>query len=169
MNLRTIATAALAATISLGAAGALAPTASAADLPAPTVAAAPAATTTTGSVKVDLTVGSVEITGTKSVSVACTVKGKTYTVVTKKTTVDGYQVYASMVIRNYTGPGSYTGTVSMGVKGANVAAAGAVTGVKVTITETGGVFAFSKTGTGTTAPKLEGKTISGSMTYTCNS
>lgn len=169
MNLRSIATAALAATLSLGAAGAaFAPSASAADLPA-VAASAPAATSTTGKIDVNLTIGSVEITGSKPVSVACTVKGKTYTVVTKKTTVDGYQVYASMVVRNYTGPGTYTATVSMGAKGTNLAAAGAVTGVKVQITETGGVFSFSKTGTGQTAPKLQGKTISGSMTYTCNS
>lgn len=169
MNLRSFATAALAATLSLGAAGAaLAPSASAADVPHAAVAAAPAASTT-GSIKVDLTIGSIDITGSKPVSVACSVKGKTYTAVTTKTTVDGYQVYASVVIRNYTGPGTYTATVSMGAKGTNLAAAGAVKGVKVTVSETGGVFSFSKTGTGTSAPKLEGTTISGSLSYTCNS
>ncbi len=169
MNIRSIATAALAATLTLGAASAtLAPSASAADLPAPAVAAAPAATTT-GSVKVDLTIGSIDITGSKPVSVACSVKGKTYTVATTKTTIDGYQVYASVVIRNYTGPGTYTATVSMGAKGTNLAAAGAVKGVKVTVTETGGVFSFAKTASGTNAPKLQGTTIAGSFTYTCNS
>ena len=169
MNLRSITTAALAAALSFGAAGAaLAPAAAAANLPAPAVTAAPAASTT-GSIKVDLTIGSIEITGTKPVSVACSVKGKTYTAVTTKTTVDGYQVYASVVIRNYTGPGTYTATVSMGAKGTNLATAGAVKGVKVTISETGGVFSFSKTGTGTNAPKLEGKTVAGSLSYTCNS
>lgn len=168
MNLRSITTAALAAALGLGIAGAsFAPSAAAADVPAAAVAVAPAASTT-GSVEVDLTIGSIEITGSKPVSVACSVKGTTYTAVTTKTTVDGYQVYASVVIRNYTGPGTYTATVSMGAKGTNLATAGAIKGVKVTVSDTGGVFSFSKTGTGTNAPKLQGKTVAGSLEYTCN-
>lgn len=169
MNLRSITSAALAAALSFGAAGAaLAPSASAADLRTPAVAAAPAAATT-GSVKVDLAIGSIAITGTKPVSVACSVRGTTYTVATTKTTIDGYQVYASVVIRNYTGPGTYTATVSMGAKGSGLAAAGAVKGVQVTVTSTGGVFSFAKSASGTKAPKLQGMAIAGSLTYTCNS
>jgi len=168
MNIRSIATAALAATLTVGAtSAALTPSAFAADVSAPAVEAAPAAATT-GSVEVDLTIGSVDISGSKPVSVACSVKGKTYTVATTKATIDGYQVFASAIIRNYTGPGTYTATISMGAKGTNLAAAGAVKGIKVTVTETGGVLSFAKTASGASAPKLQGATIAGSLTYTCN-
>jgi hypothetical protein len=131
-------------------------------------AAASATSAAPGTVSAHLTIGNASIDGSRASNVTCTVKGSTYTVKTSRVTVDGYQVTGHVVIRNYTGPGTYTASVSLSVKGSNVTAAGLVKGVQVTVDSSGGTWSFTRTGTGATYPKLQGKTISGSLSYGCS-
>ena len=165
-NLRHKLVAVVASVLAIGSlAAATAGTASAAGLPA--VTSATASITGTGSVTASLT-SPVAITGTRSANVPCAVHGTTYSISSTKASIDGYKVTAAMVIRNYTGPGTYTATVTMAISGPKYVAIGAVTGVKLTISATGGVWSFSRTAPGATYPKLAGKTVSGSLAYTCN-
>ena len=168
-RLRSCTLAAIAtATLAVGALGTPANAAAAAPTIAPAATSVAATSTSTGSVSANLTVGSVTINGTRSANVSCVQKGSTYTVTTNRTSVNGYQIVGHVVVRNYTGPGTYTATVSLSVKGPKVTAAGAVKGVQVTIGDTGGSWSFARTATGNTYPKLQGKTVSGTLSYGCN-
>lgn len=168
-RLRSCTLAALAtATLAVGALAAPAGAAAASPTIAPAATSVVATSTSPGSVSANLTIGSVTIDGTKASNVTCTTKGSTYTVKTSRTSVDGHQLTGNVVVRNYTGPGTYTATVSLSVKGPKVNAAGAVKGVQVTIGDTGGSWSFTKTASGTTYPKLQGKTVSGTLSYACN-
>lgn len=157
------------ATLAVGALAAPAGAAASAPAVAPaTTSMTATTTTTTGSMSANLTIGSVTLNGTKGSNVTCTTKGTTYTVKTSRTSVNGHQITGNVVVRNYTGPGTYTATVSLSVKGPKVNAAGAVKGVQVTIGDDGGSWSFTKTASGTTYPKLQGKTVSGTLSYVCN-
>lgn len=161
--LRSLVLATVATIASIGVAAVAAPASASALAPATTAtSAAP------GTVSADLSVGNVVISGTKASNVTCTLKGTTYTVRTSRVTVQGYQVTGNVVIRNFTGPGTYTAGVSLSVKGPKASVAGLVKGVQVTVDDAGGTWSFSKTATGNTYPKLQGKTISGSLSYGCN-
>jgi len=122
----------------------------------------------TGSVTATLT-SPTAISGTRAnANVPCTIAGRTYSISENRVTVNGYKVTAAMVIRNYTGPGTYSATVTMSISGPKYVGVGAVPNVKVTINATGGAWSFTKTATGHTYPKLAGTTIAGSIAWTCN-
>jgi hypothetical protein len=131
-------------------------------------ATATATATGTGTVSAHLTVGKVHLDGSRTSNVTCTLKGSTYTVTTSRVTVNGHQVTGHVIIRNYTGPGTYSASVSLTVKGDKVTVAGVVKGAQVTVDATGGTWSFDTVGTGTVHPKLQGTTISGSLSYGCN-
>jgi hypothetical protein len=140
-----------------------------AGLAAGTAAAAAPATSAsgTGTVTAALTAPRT-IQGTKSVPMTCSSTTKSYKVSIGKVVENGSAVTASATIPGYHGPGTYQATVSMKITTSSgaVVAAGSVPYVPVTITSTGGTFSFSKTGNGT-YPKLAGKTVSGSLSWTC--
>lgn len=167
-RIRSIALAAV-ATTTLGLGTLVAPAGASALEPASATVTAPTDPgTAPGTVASDLTIGNTTISGSKASNVTCTVRNGTYTVKTSRVTVNGHQVNGSVVVKNYTGPGTYTATVALKVTGPKATAAGMVKGVQVTITETGGTWSFATTATGAVAPKLQGKTISGSLSYGCN-
>ncbi len=137
-------------------------------------ASAGASTVTTAHrVAADAGTGTVSITGAKgkthttTVPVSCKVlKGRYVVVAGKSHGRRGSAVRLS--VKDYTGAGSYTGSVVVthhnhaGFSGHRYAK------VPVTLTSDGGSFTYSKTLSGKRDPALKGKTISVSASWTCS-
>jgi hypothetical protein len=122
---------------------------------------------TAGSVSATIT-SPVAVSGTAAApGLSCVVRpnAKTYNVKITQTSVDGYTITGNGTITGYTGPGSYTATMSVTLTGNGKNLAGAGKKVPVTITETGGSAAFSKSTAGTS--KTSAKSFVGSIGWGC--
>lgn len=73
---------------------------------------------------------------------------------------------ASLMVSGYHGPGSYTGTLRVVVRGPFLRLYKTIK-LPVTLTSSGGQATFSRTLPGTAHPALKGKTVSASATWTC--
>ncbi len=93
---------------------------------------------------------------------------KTYVVRIPATTVNGVKVTGTLTVARYFGPGTYSGAATLTVIGSDgTTGSAAGTKVTVTVTETGGSSSFSQTATGARAPKTTGKTLAGTLSWTC--
>jgi hypothetical protein len=139
-------------------------------LVAPALTALPAsAATGTGTVTPSIT-SPVSATGAgiqTSMSCNANTQAKAYVVRIESAPVQGYTVTASVSIKGYTGPGTYPAAVTATVTGNGKVYGGAQKSTSVTINETGGSLQFAKTATGAKAPKAAGKTLAGSLAWTC--
>lgn len=135
-----------------------------------TIAASPASAQTAGSVTAALT-SPRALSGTAAApGLTCTIRpsAKTYNLRIARTTVDGYAFTGNATIVGYTGPGNYNAALTFTASGATTIAGGGKS-VPVTITETGGSAAFSKTASGAKVSKAAGKQAIGSLSWTCPS
>ncbi len=117
--------------------------------------------------------GTVSITGpkgkthTRTVPITCTVVAGRYVVLAgKQPTRKGTSL--RLGVKDYTGAGSYSGTVLI-IRHSHVSFSGhRYTKVPVTLTTTGGSFTYSKTLSGKRHPALKGKTVSVAASWTCS-
>ena len=129
-------------------------------------ASTPAATTPasgpagTGSVSVSVT-SPVTLSGSASAPVAC-VTGGTYRAAVSSAMISGDQVSYTVAIARYRGPGSYPAVVAVTLRQSTgvVTTIAGVSRVPAVITASGGSFSVSATGS-------EGRTFTGSLSWTC--
>ena len=126
-----------------------------------------AAAAPTGSITVNLTQPRV-VSGSAQATVNCATHGTIYRVRAHRSTIDGHRIAASMVIRNYAGPGSYKATVRVALRHGRMLRAGTVRNVQVTVTAGGGTWTFAGIATGKVHPGLAGKAIAGTISYACS-
>lgn len=146
-------------------------TAGIAMLAAPLALAPAASAQTPGSVTASLT-SPVAITGTATApGLTCTIRqsAKTYNLRISRVSVNGYQFNGNATIVGYTGPGTYSATMTFSAAGSGTTIGGGGTKVPVTITATGGSAAFTRTASGARAPKAAGATATGTISWTCPS
>jgi len=140
-----------------------APTASAATetaASAPSAAAAGGAAAGTGSLSVSIT-SPVTQSGSTAAAVSC-VTGLSYRASVTSAVIHGDQVSYTVAIAHYRGPGSYPAVVAVTLRQSTgvVTTVAGVSRVPAAITATGGSFSVSATGS-------EGRTFTGSLTWTC--
>jgi hypothetical protein len=143
-------------------------TTTAADPPSvTTVTTPPAAPVTTGpqpqgALSVSVT-SPVAVHGSVAAPVSC-VAGRAYRATVSGGTVNGNQLSFTVAIAGYHGPGSYPSVVAVTLRQASgvVTAIAGVARTPAVITASGGSFTVSATGT-------EGRTLAGSLTWTCGS
>jgi hypothetical protein len=144
-----------------------APTAAALTTAAPpdSAAAAPPASSAapasgTGSVSVSIS-SPVSVSGTVPANVTC-VSEVGYRAEVASAVIHGDQVSYTVAIARYRGPGSYPAVVAVTLRQATgtVTTLAGVSRVPASITATGGSFSVSATSS-------EGRTFSGSLTWTC--
>ena len=75
----------------------------------------------------------------------------------------------ALTVRGYTGAGDYRGRLTVFAHAPGRTVAATVAGVKVSLTEDGGKSSFSRTLPGIIYPKLAGKVLAGTVTWTCAS
>jgi len=73
-----------------------------------------------------------------------------------------------LIVRRYTGPGSYTGIAVLVHRHGGAFRGRVLKSVPVTITSTGGSFSYSRTLSGRRHPALKGKTIGVKASWTCS-
>jgi hypothetical protein len=146
------------------------PAAAAASATSPAAAAAsttPPATAATspqaqGALSVSVT-SPIAVHGSVAAPVSC-VTGRVYRATVSGATVSGSQFSFTVAIADYRGPGSYPSVVAVTLRQASgvVTAIAGTARTPAVITASGGSFTVSATGT-------EGRTISGSLAWTCGS
>jgi hypothetical protein len=128
--------------------------------------AVPVAATSTasapGSLSVSIT-SPVTLSGSDAVAVSCT-SGIGYHAEATSAVIHGDQVTYTVAISRYRGPGSYPAVVAVTLRQSTgvVTTLAGVSKVPAQITAGGGSFSVSATST-------EGRTFSGSLTWTCGS
>ncbi len=136
----------------------------------PALMALPAsAATGTGTITPSIT-APVAVSGTgiqTSMSCNANTQAKVYVMRVESVPVQGYTLAATVSIKGYTGPGTYPAAVTSTVSGNGKIYGGAQKATSVTVNETGGSLKFSKTASGANAPKAAGKTLAGSLAWTC--
>jgi hypothetical protein len=121
-----------------------------------------------GSVKVALTSPRAYEGPTRAANITCTQTGGVYVVKFGRTARGGAAVISgALTITDYSGPGSYTGRLTVGATGPLGTAGATLKAVHVSITDTGGETAFSRTLTGARHPRLTGKVVAGTVDWTC--
>jgi hypothetical protein len=125
--------------------------------PAATAASQPAGT---GSLAVSVT-SPVTLSGSIAAPVSC-VTGLNYRASVTSAVIHGDQVSYTVAIAHYRGPGSYPAVVAVTLRQSTgvVTTIAGVSRVPAVITATGGSFSVSATGS-------EGRTFTGSLTWTC--
>jgi len=156
--------------LTVSAPGTSSPASAASPAVAPDATSAPAdpvATTTSqaplaGSLSVSVT-SPVTLSGTASVPVSC-VTGLSYRAEVSTAVIHGDQVTYTVAVARYRGPGSYPAVVAVTLRQSTgvVTTVAGVSRVPVTISPDGGSFSVSATGS-------EGRTFTGSLTWTCGS
>lgn len=144
------------------------PAAAAADPPSATAGSAtPVASATTGpqaqgALSVSVT-SPVAVHGSVAAPVSC-VTGRVYRATVSGATVNGSQFSFTVAIADYRGPGSYPSVVAVTLRQASgvVTAIAGTARTPAVITASSGSFTVSATGT-------EGRTVAGSLTWTCAS
>lgn len=136
----------------------------------PVLIALPAsAATGTGTITPSIT-APVAVSGTgiqTSMSCNANTQAKVYVMRVESVTVKGYTLAATVSIKGYTGPGTYSAAVTSSVSGNGKIYGGGQTATSVTVNGTGGSLKFSKTASGANVPKATGKTLAGSLAWTC--
>ena len=150
---------------------AIAAAAAAAVLPA-AAASASAPVTSSGTITVSLT-SPPALAGSASAAATCVARAHAYRV-TAQATDDGLDFSVSDVVASYAGPGSYQSRAVLTVRNPSTGGfAVATRTVPVTIGGSGamtsGAISLSKTFTGTYHPRLAGKTLAGTVSWTCGS
>lgn len=114
-----------------------------------------------GSLTVDIT-SPVTVSGHVDAAVTCST-GRIYRAAASSAVIEGTTFSISVNAPAYHGPGTYTSTVGVTViqGDGGTTAVGALPGIPVTITETGGSFAVSAAGS-------NGRTVSGSVQWACS-
>jgi hypothetical protein len=121
-----------------------------------------------GSVQVTLTSPRAHQGPARAANITCTQSGGVYVVTFGRTARDGAAVIrGALTIPGYSGPGSYTGRLTVGATGLRGTAGATLKAVHVSITDTGGEAAFSRTLTGARHPRLAGKVVAGTVDWTC--
>ena len=145
---------------------AIAAAAAAAVLPA-AAASASAPVTSSGTITVSLT-SPPALAGSASAAATCVARAHAYRV-TAQATDDGLDFSVSDVVASYAGPGSYQSRAVLTVRNPSTGGfAVATRTVPVTIGGSGAI-SLSKTFTGTYHPRLAGKTLAGTVSWTCGS
>jgi len=126
-----------------------------------------AATGGGGSVKVSLTSPRVHQGPERAANITCAKSGGAYVVRFGRTTKGDATLTGALRVHGYTGPGSYTARLTIGAKGPAGMAGATLKAVKVSITDTGGEAAFSRTLKGVHVPRLAGKVVAGTLDWTC--
>jgi hypothetical protein len=113
-----------------------------------------------GSLSVTVT-SPVTLSGSTAVPVSC-VTGLSYRASVTSAVIHGDQVSYTVAIAHYRGPGSYPAVVAVTLRQSTgvVTTVAGVSRVPAAITDTGGSFSVSATGSG-------GRTFTGSLTWTC--
>ena len=141
-------------------------------LPAAASASGSAPVNSTGTITVSLT-SPPALAGTASASAVCVARVHAYRV-TAQATDDGLDFSVSDVIAGYAGAGSYQSRAVLTVRNPSTGGfAVATRTVPVTIggsgAATSGSISLSKTFSGTYHPRLAGKTLAGTVSWTCGS
>ena len=115
-----------------------------------------------GAVSVSVT-SPVAVSGTVPVPVSC-VSGLAYRATVTSAVVQGDQLSFSVAVARYRGPGSYPAAVGVTLRQASgvVTTVAGVSRIPAVISSTGGSFSVSATGSG-------GRTLTGSLSWTCGS
>jgi len=115
-----------------------------------------------GAVSVSVT-SPVAVSGTVPVPVSC-VSGLAYRATVTSAVVQGDQLSFSVAVARYRGPGSYPAVVGVTLRQASgvVTTVAGVSRIPAVISSTGGSFSVSATGSG-------GRTLTGSLSWTCGS
>ena len=158
----TAATAAAAQSASAAPAGDAAPAAASSAAATTKAAAAAQPATASGSVTAKIT-SPIAVSGTVATAVSCT-SARLYRASVTSAVIKGDQVSFAVTIPGYRGPGSYPATVAVTLSQASgvVTTVAGVSRVPAVITDGGGSFSVSATGTA-------GRTFSGSLTWVCGS
>jgi hypothetical protein len=100
--------------------------------------------------------------GHAGTGVTCTAD-RVYTAVAQSATIDGYQVFFTVRVAAYRGPGSYPSLVTFKLDGANgtVTTVSALPGITAQITSTGGSYTIHATGD-------NGRTLDVSIQWLCS-
>ena len=116
--------------------------------------------TSGGSLSVSVT-SPITLSGTATAAVSC-VTGLSYRAEVTSAVIQGNQVSYTVAIARYRGPGSYPAVVAVTLRQSTgvVTTVAGVSRVPATITAAGGSFSVSATGS-------EGRTLAGSLTWTC--
>ena len=124
------------------------------------VASAVSQPTGTGSLSVSVT-SPVALSGSTAAPVSC-VTGPSYRALVTSAVIHGDQVSYTVAIARYRGPGSYPAVVAVTLRQSTgvVTTIAGVSRVPAAITAAGGSFSVSATGS-------EGRTFTGSLTWTC--
>jgi hypothetical protein len=121
-----------------------------------------------GSVKVTLTSPRAYEGPARAANITCTQTRGVYVVRFARTARRGAAVVTgALTIADYSGPGSYTGRLTVGRTSPRGSAQATPKVVPVSITDTGGEAAFSRTLTGARHPRLTGKVVTGTVDWTC--
>ncbi len=137
-------------------------------LGASSAAADTTVTPASGSVLVALT-EPVSVSGSADAQVACNANGSIYTASVTRTSVEGWSVRTAVTVRGYSGPGSYGAVVTASFSRGSAHLEAAYDDLPVSITADGGSWSFRKTGTGQRVSAAAGRTIAGSVAWTCGS
>jgi hypothetical protein len=122
---------------------------------------------TGGSVQVKLTSPRPYTGVERAANITCATAGSGYVVKFGRTGSGGGVLTGALTIPSYSGPGAYTGRLTIGATGPRGTAGATLKAVHVTITDGGGSATFSRSATGLRLPRLAGKTVAGSIGWTC--
>ena len=124
--------------------------------------ASPSQAQGSGSVSISVT-APVAVSGSVQVPVSC-VAGLAYRASVTSAVLQGNQLSFSVAVPRYHGPGSYPAVVGVTLREASgvVTTVAGLPRIPAVITSTGGSFSVSATGSG-------GRTLSGSLSWTCGS
>ena len=120
-----------------------------------------------GSVQVTLTSPKVFQGKGRSANISCNLKQGVEVVKFGRTTPRHVTFRGALTVPNYTGAGDYRGRLTVFAHAPGRTAAATIAGVKVSLTDGGGKASFSRTLPGIVYPKLAGKVLAGTVTWTC--
>lgn len=124
---------------------------------------------TSGSVQVTLTSPKVFQGKGHSANITCNHKNGVYVVRFGRVSPRHVTFRGALTVRGYTGAGDYRGRLTVFAHAPGRTAAATIAGVKVSLTDDGGKSSFSRTLPGIVYPKLAGKVLAGTVTWTCAS
>jgi hypothetical protein len=148
--------------VAVSAQGAAPPAPAVTETGTPAASAAPAASRQAGTGSLSVSVTSpVTLSGSTAAPVSCAT-GLSYRASVTGAVIHGDQVSYTVAIARYRGPGSYPAVVAVTLRQSTgvVTTIAGVSRVPAAITATGGSFSVSATGS-------EGRTFTGSLTWTC--
>ena len=131
------------------------------------VTAGAAFASTPGSVQVTLTSPKVFQSKGHSANITCGSSNGVYVAKFGRTTPNHVTFKGALTVRGYNGPGDYRGRLTVVAHAPGRTVAATVAGVKVSLTQDGGKSSFSRTLPGIIYPKLAGKVLAGTVTWTC--